>query len=96
MPERFVCEFEVFGRVQGVFFRKYTKLKADQLTLTGWCQNTKNDTVKGEIEGDEKNISQMKEFLMKIGSPQSRIDKAIFSANKTLDTSLYDSFTIRK
>lgn len=96
MAERFVCEFEVFGRVQGVFFRKYAKLQADQLKLTGWCQNTRNGTVKGEIEGDKKNISQMKEFLMKIGSPESRIDKAIFSTNKTIDTSLYDNFIIRK
>lgn len=96
MEQRFVCEFEVFGRVQGVFFRKYTKLKADQLKLTGWCQNTRDDTVKGEMEGDEKNITQMKEFLLRIGSPQSRIDKAIFSAKKAINISLYDSFTIRK
>lgn len=96
MAERFLCEFEVFGRVQGVSFRKYTKSQADHLKLTGWCQNTKNDTVKGEIEGDEKKIDRMKEFLMEIGSPKSCIDKTIFSPNKAIDTSLYDSFTIRK
>eukprot|EP00573_Skeletonema_grethae_P006582 CAMPEP_0201697874 /NCGR_PEP_ID=MMETSP0578-20130828/14970_1 /ASSEMBLY_ACC=CAM_ASM_000663 /TAXON_ID=267565 /ORGANISM="Skeletonema grethea, Strain CCMP 1804" /LENGTH=127 /DNA_ID=CAMNT_0048184231 /DNA_START=74 /DNA_END=457 /DNA_ORIENTATION=+ len=28
-------EFEVFGRVQGVFFHKHTKAKAEELGLTG-------------------------------------------------------------
>lgn len=43
-------EFEVFGRVQGVFFRKYTKAKAEELGLTGWCRNTPRGTVQGEFE----------------------------------------------
>lgn len=93
---RFVCEFEVFGRVQGVFFRKYTKMQADRLGLAGWCQNTRDDTVKGEIEGDEENINKMKSWLQTTGSPQSRIEKAIFSANKAIDAPLYQSFNIRK
>lgn len=32
--------FEVYGRVQGVFFRKYTCMKAEQLRLRGYVQNT--------------------------------------------------------
>jgi hypothetical protein len=32
--------FEVFGKVQGVFFRKHTKIAADRLHLVGWCENT--------------------------------------------------------
>jgi acylphosphatase len=43
-------KFEVFGRVQGVFFRKYTKAKAEELGLTGWCRNTPRGTVQGEFE----------------------------------------------
>ena len=34
------CSFEVFGKVQGVFFRKYTKAQAQALGVTGWCRNT--------------------------------------------------------
>lgn len=93
---RYLCEFEVFGRVQGVFFRKYTKQQADQLSLTGWCQNTRDDTVKGEIEGAEENVNKMKFWLEKTGSPQSKITKAVFSASKKIDNSIYDKFTIRK
>mmetsp|Transcript_34390 Transcript_34390/g.63219 ORF Transcript_34390/g.63219 Transcript_34390/m.63219 type:complete len:110 (-) Transcript_34390:323-652(-) len=43
-------KFEVTGRVQGVFFRKYTKAKANELELTGWCRNTPRGTVEGEYE----------------------------------------------
>ena len=34
-------EFEVFGRVQGVFFRKFTNEKALSLGLRGWVKNTR-------------------------------------------------------
>lgn len=95
MP-RLLCEFEVYGRVQGVFFRKHTKMQADQLGVTGWCQNTRDDTVKGELEGDENNIEKMKIWLKTTGSPHSRIEKAVFSANKSIEKSLFGSFSIRK
>lgn len=93
---RYLCEFEVFGRVQGVFFRKYTKQQADQLNLTGWCENTRDDTVRGEIEGPEDKINQMKQWLEKTGSPSSRITRAVFSPIKSIDKSVYDSFVIRR
>lgn len=44
-------EYEVFGKVQGVFFRKYTKKEADKLKLTGWVMNTEKGTVVGVADG---------------------------------------------
>lgn len=93
---RYLCEFEVFGRVQGVFFRKYTKQQADKLNLTGWCMNTRDDTVKGEIEGAEDKINEMKQWLERTGSPSSRISKAVFSPLKTIDKQIYENFAIRR
>lgn len=93
---RFLCEFEVFGRVQGVFFRKYTKQQADLLQLTGWCRNTRDDTVKGEIEGLEDKINQMKQWLQNTGSPSSHITKAVFSQLKAIDAPVHNSFVIRR
>lgn len=93
---RFLCEFEVFGRVQGVFFRKYTKQQADSLQLSGWCQNTRDGTVKGEIEGAEDKINQMKHWLQNTGSPSSQITEAVISQLKAIDTSVYNSFVIRR
>ena len=34
-------EYEVFGKVQGVFFRKFTHEKAQSLGLRGWVKNTR-------------------------------------------------------
>ena len=44
-------KYEVFGKVQGVFFRKYTKKEADKLGISGWVMNTEKKTVIGEAEG---------------------------------------------
>ncbi|XP_031636568.1 acylphosphatase-2-like [Contarinia nasturtii] len=93
---RYLCEFEVFGRVQGVLFRKYTKQQADSLHLTGWCMNTRDDTVKGEIEGPEDKINVMKQWLEKTGSPSSNITKAVFSSLKTVESPVYQNFVIRR
>lgn len=93
---RFLCEFEVFGRVQGVFFRKYTKQQADLLGLTGWCRNTRDETVKGEVEGAEDNINQMKHWLEKTGSPSSHVTRAVFSPLKAIDEPIHTSFVIRR
>ena len=34
-------DYEVFGRVQGVFFRKFTNEKGNSLGLRGWVKNTR-------------------------------------------------------
>ena len=56
-------DFEVFGKVQGVFFRKYTQKKGNELGLRGWIMNTKNRTVKGQIQGESGNVNVMKKWL---------------------------------
>jgi acylphosphatase len=35
----------VKGKVQGVFFRKYVKQKANDLNITGWVKNTEQGNV---------------------------------------------------
>ena len=64
--------FIIKGKVQGVFFRKYTQKKASSLGLEGTVQNLSNGDVSGVMEGEEKEINEMKEWLSKTGSPKSR------------------------
>jgi acylphosphatase len=71
--------FEVFGKVQGVFFRKHTKKCADALGLAGWVRNTDRGTVVGEAEGPAAAMAEFRVFLESRGSPRSRIDRAEFS-----------------
>ena len=66
--------YEVFGKVQGVWFRKYTKKKADLLKIRGWVQNTAKGTVVGEACGNSDSLAIFEKFLREEGSPKSRID----------------------
>ena len=61
-------EYEVFGKVQGVFFRKYTKKEADKLKLTGWVMNTEKGTVVGVADGLGL------KYLMILSKPQVKAD----------------------
>uniref|UniRef100_A0A1I8NIF5 acylphosphatase n=1 Tax=Musca domestica TaxID=7370 RepID=A0A1I8NIF5_MUSDO len=89
------CDFEVFGIVQGVSFRMFTEKQANKLGVRGWCMNTRDDTVKGEIQGPPEAFNQMKIWLEKTGSPTSRIDKAIFGQIKEIESFTFDNFSIR-
>uniref|UniRef100_A0A182NYM1 Acylphosphatase n=1 Tax=Anopheles dirus TaxID=7168 RepID=A0A182NYM1_9DIPT len=90
------CDFEVFGIVQGVFFRKYTQKQAVGLGMRGWCMNTRDGSVKGQLEGEEKSFNEMKYWLQTKGSPSSRIDKAVFSVPIEISTYSFKDFSIRR
>ncbi|KAH8251595.1 hypothetical protein KR038_002673, partial [Drosophila bunnanda] len=61
------------------FYIKYTLRRAQKLGVRGWCQNTKTNTVKGEIEAYYNPFEEMRLWLKYTGSPTSRIDKVVFS-----------------
>jgi acylphosphatase len=83
--------------VQGVFFRKFTKQKAESLSVTGWCRNTEDgESVEGEIEGFEEGIRDMMDWLSKEGSPHSSIEHFIFEQLSTGKPRTYCSFNIKK
>ena len=89
-------DYEVFGRVQGVFFRKFTDKEARRLGLRGWVQNTEHSTVVGQLEGEADSVEQMKAWLQKTGSPQSRIDKAVFKNQRNIEQFSHEKFVIRR
>ena len=88
-------EFEVFGRVQGVFFRKYTQQKAKSINVRGWIRNTEKRTVEGELEGTNETIEAMKIWLQKEGSPSSRIDQAVFKNEREIQEYSFPGFSIK-
>uniref|UniRef100_A0A1I8NLM8 acylphosphatase n=1 Tax=Stomoxys calcitrans TaxID=35570 RepID=A0A1I8NLM8_STOCA len=89
------CTFEVFGIVQGVSFRMFTEKQANKLGVRGWCMNTRDDTVKGEIEATPEAFAEMKTWLEKTGSPTSRIDKAVFGETKENSNFTFENFSVR-
>ena len=95
--ESFVsCDFEIFGTVQGVFFRKYTQQQATKLNLVGWVRNAASGTVQGHMEGRKEDINKMKNWLRTTGSPKSKITKAEFSNEKTVTQLNGKSFDVNK
>ena len=47
--------------------------------------------VKGQIEGDSRNVETMKKWLRTSGSPKSRIDEAVFSSEKNIGQYSFES-----
>jgi len=66
----------VSGKVQGVFFRKYTIAAALKFDITGFVKNTSEGTVYIEATGTENAI---KEFInwCNEGSPWSSVEKVV-------------------
>ncbi|XP_029983168.1 acylphosphatase-1 [Sphaeramia orbicularis] len=89
-------DYEIFGRVQGVFFRKYTQAEGKKLGLVGWVQNTSAGSVQGQLQGPRSKVKEMQEWLKTTGSPKSHIAKAEFKNEKTLDSLDHSSFNIVK
>nr|XP_020649587.1 acylphosphatase-1 isoform X1 [Pogona vitticeps] len=89
-------DYEVFGKVQGVFFRKYTQAEGKKLGLVGWVQNTNYGTVQGQIQGPIVKVQQLQEWLQKKGSPKSIIDRAEFHNEKKITNLEYSDFSIVK
>ena len=63
----------VHGRVQGVFFREYTRRQSEQLGLNGWVRNLPDGTVETVFEGEEGTVASMLEWLSTTGSPMSSV-----------------------
>lgn len=63
----------VSGRVQGVFFRAFTREKALALKLKGWVKNLEDGRVKVVAEGEKEKIEKLIEFL-KEGPPLAKVE----------------------
>ncbi|XP_063146188.1 acylphosphatase-1 isoform X1 [Candoia aspera] len=89
-------DYEVFGKVQGVFFRKHTQAQGKKLGVVGWVQNTNYGTVQGQIQGPLVKVRHLQEWLQKTGSPKSRIDRAEFRNEKKIAHLEHSDFCIIK
>jgi acylphosphatase len=62
----------VKGKVQGVWFRKYTLNKALEMGVNGWVKNTPEGYVYIEAEANREILQEFLEVI-KIGSPRSQV-----------------------
>ena len=82
----------VEGRVQGVFFRDYTRREALTRDLKGWVRNMADGSVEAVFCGDASGIKSMIDWLHD-GSPHAVVTSVIV---KKLDPAeSYPDFQIR-
>ena len=55
--------FKITGKVQGVWFRAYSRDSALSLNIDGWVKNDPDGSVFGKAVGSEKNMKITKELL---------------------------------
>jgi len=63
----------VSGKVQGVFYRVFTKQKADSLGLKGWAKNLADGSVEIMAQGSEEKLNEFLKFL-KNGPTTAKVD----------------------
>lgn len=62
----------VSGKVQGVFYRKYTQKSAVERELTGWVRNLPDGRVEILAEGPESRVKSLEKWCH-TGSPKSKV-----------------------
>jgi acylphosphatase len=81
----------VSGRVQGVFFRAWTRDEAETLGLAGWVRNCRDGSVEAHFEGDADAVDEMID-LMREGPPDAEVNQVSF---ETADVEGEEGFEIR-
>ena len=70
-------QINVIGRVQGVFFREYTRRTAQKLGITGWVKNCPDGSVELMATGTNEQLDALISWLYH-GSPNAEVQK-VFS-----------------
>jgi acylphosphatase len=79
------------GRVQGVAFRHYTKVRARELGLVGWVRNLADGRVETWVEGPEEAVQTMIAWLQH-GPPSARVEDL---SVETVDVAKHERFGVR-
>lgn len=69
----------VHGKVQGVFYRKYTQKEAVKLLLTGWVRNLPSGSVEIVAEGPLSALRSLEKWCYQ-GSPKSKVKEVVIHA----------------
>jgi len=83
----------VSGRVQGVFYRDFTRREARRLGLAGWVRNLPDGTVELQVRGPAGQLEALRGRL-RPGPPAARVG-GIAEAELPPGTELPETFEVR-
>ncbi len=84
---------EIFGRVQGVFFRASTRKQATKLGLFGWVRNRSDGSVEAVAEGPREKVEALVEWA-KSGPKLARVDN--LEVHQEEVSGDFDEFEVRR
>jgi acylphosphatase len=71
---RIARKVRITGRVQGVYYRGWTRSEAERLGLSGWVRNEHDGSVAAVIAGAPEAVEEMLR-LMRRGPLDARVDE---------------------
>lgn len=74
MEEQVKARVCIFGKVQGVFFRRSAKIKADELGVVGWVKNRDGGGVEAVCQGSRGSVNKFIAWCKK-GPPFAEVEK---------------------
>ena len=83
----------ISGKVQGVFFRNFTKKNAKQLGINGYAKNLANGKVEVVAEGDKRQLDALVKLLRQ-GPPAAKVDDVKIEERDF--TGEYKSFDVKR
>ena len=86
------CRCIVKGRVQGVWFRRFTQNVANELGISGWVRNRDDGSVEVEASVPDEVYEKFLAALRK-GPPLARVDEVLV---EEIDRSYSGAFEVRK
>lgn len=83
----------VTGKVQGVYYRASTRVKASDLGVKGWVRNEPDGTVSILAQGEESDIQSLIKWC-RTGPPGAVVDRVEF--DKLSEKQIFETFSIRR
>ena len=82
---------KIYGQVQGVSFRYYTREQALVLGITGFVRNEPDNSIYISAEGEENNLQEFLKWCYQ-GPSSAKVDKVEVKESKVKK---YDKFEIK-
>ena len=84
---------QIIGKVQGVAFRYYSKLKAEELGLLGTTENQIDGSVVTHVIGNSEDVDRFVHWCHE-GSPAAKVKEVITTQLSILESQEYSDFSI--